>query len=478
MQANARAKQLIYKYIGDRAFLKMLITIAVPLIIQQGITSAVNLLDNVMVGALGTEAISGVAIVNQLIFVFNLTIFGGLSGASIFGAQFAGRGDYEGVRHAFRYKLILGLIVSALAGLAFSFRGEQLIKLYLSDTANDASSIALTLSEAKDYLAISIWGLLPFAISQCYGSSLRETGETLAPMAASAVSITVNLVFNYILIYGKLGAPALGVRGAAIATILSRYVETAYLLFHTYRHTDRYPFVPGALKSLYIPGTLVKRILKTGTPLIINEFFWSTGMAIINQCYSVRGLETVAAVNIATTVWNVFSIVMFAIGNTLSILVGQRLGAGDVEGAKETDRRLITIDTLVHAVIGLAVILLSGVIPRIYNVEPAVRALTSSLLIIEGLAMPIHAPVHAMYFTIRSGGRTILTMLFDSVFVWVAQIPLAALLCYRTSLPVAAVYAVLQFVVILKLIGAAPLMRSGAWARVMIDKDAPAFEAD
>ncbi len=457
------------RFIGDRAFYAALVTLVLPLAIQQGITSFVNLLDNVMVGALCTESISGVAIVNQLVFVFQLTIFGALSGASIFGAQYAGIGDHEGLRHAFRFKLAVGLIITALATTLFAVYGEQLISLYIHDTSASAASPELTMSEAKGYLGIVLWGLFPFMVSQSFGSTLRETGETKAPMRASIISIAVNLVLNYLLIYGKLGFPNMGVRGAALATIIARYIEAAFLIAYTYSNRAKHPFIDGALRSLRIPGALVKRILATGAPLLINEFLWSSGTALINQSYSYRGLQVVAATNITSTVWMLFAVLMFAMGNAVSIMGGQKLGAGDIQGAREENAKLIFADVVLHILIGLAIIAFSGLIPRIYNVGDDVRALTAKMIAISGATLWLHALTHAAYFTVRSGGRTIITFLFDSGFTWAVALPLAYVLCYLTSLDIVLVYACLQACDLIKAALFLPLLIKGTWARNVID---------
>ncbi|MEG1427278.1 MAG: MATE family efflux transporter, partial [Oscillospiraceae bacterium] len=166
------------RFIGDKAFYKMVVLLVIPLVIQQGITNFVSLLDNVMVGGLGTASISAVAIVNQLIFVFNLAIFGGISGASIFGAQFFGVGDHKGMRETFRFKMMFGVILSILAIITFIFFGDTLISTFLSGDGNEGVDLELTLQLAKEYMGVMLWGLIPFMVVQTYAGTLRETGET------------------------------------------------------------------------------------------------------------------------------------------------------------------------------------------------------------------------------------------------------------------------------------------------------------
>ena len=313
-----------------------------------------------------------------------------------------------------------------------------------------------------------LFGILPFGISQTYSSTLRETGETVSPMTASVIAILTNLVLNWILIFGKLGLPALGVVGAAVATVISRYVEAIYLIIIAHAHPDKFEFIRGVYKSLHIPGHIAKKIIITGTPLMLNEVFWSLGTTIINQSYSTRGLTVVAATNIAGTAWNLFCIIMFTMGNAVSIMVGQQLGAGEIEEAKRTDNRLLFFTTALHIGIGVLIAIAAPFIPLIYNTEPAVRELTTQLLLVDALALPIHAYVHVTYFTIRSGGKTVVTFLFDCLYTWVFPLPLAFFLCRYTALPMITIFFCVQFIDIVKVIIGTILLRSGMWAKNLV----------
>ncbi len=456
------------KYIGNRAFYHKLILLAVPLVIQQGITNFVSLLDNIMVGALGTYSMSAVSIVNQLIFIFNLAIFGGISGASIFGAQFFGNGDWKGMRDTFRFKLIFSVVTTIAAIGVFLAFGDDLVMLFLQSESNSAEEIAVTLAEAKRYLMPAIVGLLPFALVQVYAGTLRETGETAMPMYAGLVAIFVNLVFNWLLIYGKLGFPQLGVAGAAIATSLSRFVELVIVVIVTHRKKERFQFIKGAYKTMAIPAVLVKKIAVTGMPLMLNEILWSLGMTAINQNYSTRGLDVVAATNISTTAWNLFCVIMFAMGSVVSIMVGQELGKGDRQGAIDTDNKIAFVNFAAHVIIAVLIVVLSPYIPLLYKVEPHVQTLASRLLLIAGLSLPIHATVHLIYFTVRSGGKTLITFLFDSVYTWVVPVVLSMILCRFTSLHILNVYFIIQFSEVIKLIIGLPMLKSGFWANCVI----------
>lgn len=260
------------KFLGDRAFYKMVLAIAIPIMIQNGITNFVSLLDNIMIGRIGTEQMSGAAIVNQLLFVYNLCLFGGVSGAGIFTAQYAGQKDHEGVRQTFRYKLWLVIILTIITVLLLISSGEALIGMYLKGEGS-AEALSATSKYGMQYLWIMLIGLPPFMISQVYSSTLRECGETVPPMKAGVTAVLVNLVFNYLLIYGKFGFPELGVRGAAIATVISRYVEVAIVIAWTHTHTDKMPFAKGLYRTLKVPAALTQKDFNKGNPSFIKRNF-------------------------------------------------------------------------------------------------------------------------------------------------------------------------------------------------------------
>lgn len=350
------------RYIGDKAFYRSIITILLPVILQNGLTNLVSLLDNIMVGSVGTEQMSGVSIVNQLIFVFNLCIFGGLAGAGIFTAQFFGKNDHEGVRFTFRFKLLTALSLLAIGLVVFIGFSEPLIGLYLHE-GSESGDIAATAGYGAEYIKVILWGLLPFAIQQVYASTLRECGETVVPMKAGIAAILVNLVFNYFLIFGKFGFPKMGVAGAALATVLSRYVECAIIVIWTHRHTNQAPFITGAYRSLRVPLNLVGDIFRKGMPLLVNEFLWSAGMATLNQCYSTRGLAVVASMNICSTISNLFNVVWLSMGTVVAIMVGQQLGASQFEKAKITVRRLMVVSIAGAVAIGVIMIAFAPLSP-------------------------------------------------------------------------------------------------------------------
>ena len=293
---------MLNRLIGTKDFYKRVFKLMMPIMIQNGITNFVNMLDNVMVGRIGTVEMTGVAVSNQLIFVFNLCLFGAISGAGIFSSQFYGNRDNEGVRNTFRFKTAFCAFICAVGIFVFTVFGKGLVSLYLQGDG-DVEDAAASLDFALKYIRIMLIGFLPYALSQCYSGTMREIERPLIPMVAGVSAVAVNFTLNYVLIFGHFGAPEMG---AATATVISRFAELLIVAAFVHLHTKEAPFIVGAYRSFAIPMKLVKQIIIKGMPLMINETLWSAGMAALSQCYSVRSLDVVAANNIAQTFYNVF----------------------------------------------------------------------------------------------------------------------------------------------------------------------------
>ncbi len=462
-------KKFKKKFIGDRAFYRHILLLAIPMIAQNAITSFVSFLDNIMVGMVGTEQMSGVAIVNQLIFVFNICIFGGVSGAGIFGTQFFGKGDYEGQKYTFRFKIYISLIISAVAMLLFKFAGTELISLYLSDSG-EVGDIELALSYGEEYLAIMMLGIIPFALGQTYISSIRETGHSLVPMLAGVVAMLTNLILDTLLIFGIGVFPKLGVTGAAIATVIARFVEFIVVVVWTHIRTEKNPYIVGAYKGFGIPWGILKNIIITGTPLMINEMLWASGMATIAQCYAVRGLEVVAAQNISSTITNLFNVVYLQLGACIAIVVGQQLGANNIKKAKDDARKMMFFS--VACCMGMALIMsvVGSFFPDLYKTAESIKDLARTFITISALIMPVCAFCHCSYFTLRSGGKTFITFLFDSVYTWVVVIPVATFLAKHTTLGIATVFFLVQSLEFIKAIIGFFMVKSGIWLQNIVDE--------
>ena len=433
------------KFIGSKGFYKMVLSMAVPMILQMAVTNLVSLIDNIMVGRLGTEPMSGVSIINQFVFVFNVTVFGAVAGPSIFGAQFFGKGDHEGQKYTFRFRLLVcGFIIVAASVICLCL-GAPLISLFISRE-----------SEA-------------FGIGQAYSSVIRECGYTKAPMAAAMSAVGINVLLDYCLIFGKFGMPELGVKGAAWATVIAKTFEALVVIVWAHTHPQKNRYITGLFRGFHISAKLMSDITKKGIPMLVNEFLWSLGMSVVMQCYSVRSTDVVAARNISSTMTNLFSSVYIQMGACIAIIVGARLGASKLAEARDLDNKLLFFAVAAASIVGLATLPLAPVFPKLYNTEDSVRSLAAYMIMIQALAMPLWSYTNACYFTLRSGGKTGITFLFDFGFTWLLMIPLAAVLAYCTDLDIRIIFAVVTFSEVVKVTIGYFMVRSNVWVKNIVN---------
>ncbi len=458
------------RYFGDKHFYGRIFTVMLPIVVQNAITNFVSMLDNLMVGRLGTAEMTAVSVANLLVFVYNLSVFGAVSGAGIFTAQYYGRKDQEGVRHTFRFKILIAGALTACAIVLVLLKGRSLLVLYLKGKG-DAAEAARILDFSYDYLRVILIGLVPHCLTQAFSSTLRETDKGVPPMAAGIAAWMVNLFLNYVLIFGHLGAPRLGVIGAAIATVVSRFVELAVVAVWTLRNKEKNPFIAGAFRSLHVPGELAGRILKKGLPLMVNETMWAGGIAFLEQCYSLRGLHVVAACNINNTFFDVFAVGFISSGVAIGIIVGQELGAGKIREARESTPKLIVFSLLLGVALGAVYFAAAHFLPYLYNTTGDVHRLATRLMIASAVFFPVEGILNCCYFIVRAGGKTMITMLTDSGLLWGVQVSTAFLISRFTDMPIVPFYTLIQSLIIVKGIVGLLFVRQGRWAVSLVKEE-------
>ena len=421
---------------NDREYIRKLLKIAIPMMIQNGISNFVNLLDNLMIGRVGTNALSGVAIANQLSFVFFLVIFGATAGVGIFTAQYKGNGDDDGIRSTFQFKIVFNTLLATLCTVILAVFSPSLINLFLLGEGDPADA-AETLAIGVSYMNILLISFIPVGLTQAYAGTLRDLGSTKVPMFASLCAIFVNLVGNYLLIYGHFGLPALGASGAAIATVISRFVELGILVIYAGRHPDLFLFIRGAFKKIMVTRSQALRFLLKALPLMANETLWSLGMTTINQSYSYRSLDAVAAMNIQSTIWNLMGVAFIAMGEAVGIMMGHILGAGELDEARKKAGKMRMVTVMCGLVFGLLLALISPFFPLLYII-------------------------------IRSGGNAFITVLFDSVYTWAIVVPLAFILSRFTNMSVTLMLTIVNGMEVIKCFIAFAFVRSGIWVRNIV----------
>jgi putative MATE family efflux protein len=456
-------------YFGDRAFYKMALTVALPMMLQNLITNLVGMLDNIMVGKLGTEQVSGVSIVNQILFVYSLAIFGGLSGIGIFTAQYYGKGDQQGIRYTLRLKALIGTGIFAVGTAILLVFQEPLIDLFLHDGSYEGD-LELTMAYAKDYLFVMLFGLIFFAFTQVFADTMRQTGDTFTPMLVGFIAVGTNCLLNYLLIFEHpmLRLPGWGVKGAAAATAVSRVTECLILTCYVYSKKKKFPYIKGAFKSLYIPGAALGTMLRKGMPILFNEILWSSGMTAMSVAYSLHGLDVVAGYSISPTVSNLFSMAFLSLGSSIGIIAGKRLGAGDGESAYDAARKMTVFSPTVSLAVGALMFFFGGEVTRFYNTSPESIELAKFFIRACSFALPLWSVSNASYFTLRSGGKTVITSLFDSGFVWLVSVPAAFGLYYICHLPIHWIYPIVLCLELIKDVVGVVLVRKRVWIRTLV----------
>jgi putative MATE family efflux protein len=402
----------IKNLIGDKAFYKMTFTVALPIMVQNFITNFVSMLDNLMVGNLGTEQISGVSIVNQLVFVFNLAIFGALSGAGIFTAQYFGKRDTDGIRFTVRFKVIITAVILLAGILIFTFFNEPLINMYLHE-GDDNGNLALTLDYGQKYLNVIMWGFLPFCITQIFSSSLRETGETVAPMVAGFIAVVVNCSFNWVLIFGKLGFPQLGVEGAAIATCISNAVACVYFIVYLIIQKQKETILDFNPTNLKIKSKVSLDILSSGLSSFLMLLMAIFSNASINKLMSSYSAAAISGVSIAKKVD--LCIIAFAQGlsNGILPLIGYNFASGD----KKRMHKIIKFSMTLVLTFSISCIVLFFLFPRpivsIFIKDTETIDFASSFLRILCVSMPLTAILfifNTVFQGTKQNGKALVTI--------------------------------------------------------------------
>lgn len=439
----------------NKHFYLHVLTIAVPFMLQQLITSSVNLLDNLMVGQLGDAAIAGVAAANRYYMIANFGIFGVGGAMSIFLAQYFGAKDTEHVKQTFRYGIISAyLIVTPFIVLGYMFPNQ-----ILGFFTNDLEVIRM----GSDYLKVAILTYIPMALSMTIGNAMRSLGETKVPLYSSIVAILTNAFFNYVFIFGHFGFPAFGVVGAAYGTIIARLVEVVIFLVVTKRLDFMFKT---AVKDLFkISKKLVKAMTIKAVPLTINEIFWSSGMSILFMFYSTRGKEVMAGMSISGSVSDLFFTLFGGMAVATTVVVSQELGANRLKEARENAYKMIRFSIMLAVALGVLMFASSYIAPNFYNVTDYSRETATTFLRIMSFMFWIYMTNAQCFFILRAGGDTKSTLLMDSVFMWLVNLPVVGLITYLTGFNVYVLYLAGQSTDFLKLVIAYGLVRKEKWVK-------------
>jgi len=361
----------------EKNFYKAMLAIALPITLQNLISSSLNMVDTIMIGRLGETEIAAVGLANQIFFLFALLLFGTNSGASIFVAQFWGKKDIVNIRRVLGIALASGTIISLIFASAAFIAPNFILSIFTEDME--------VIHLGSQYLRIVSFSYFITAISFSYGISSRSIGEAKLPMIVSAVSLVANTILNYLLIFGNLGFPAMGVRGAALATLMSRAIEVSLLLWVIYRKGD--VLAAKVHELLDLSYEFVSKFFKTTTPVILNEGLWSLGMVMYSIAYARIGTGAIASIQIANTVQNIFMGITMGLGNACAVMIGNQIGANQEETALTYAKRFAKLGPSLGLVLGILLLILASNVLNLFNISEAVRKDSINILRVMSIFM-------------------------------------------------------------------------------------------
>lgn len=444
---------------GDRHFYRTLMRLALPVVLQNVIMTSLNLVDTVMVGQLGEASIAAVALGNQIFFLLSLFLFGVSSGSSVFVAQFWGKKDVASIRKVLGLSLLCSVTVSVLTMIAVLLIPEQILSLFSEDPE--------VIRIGSEYLRAVCFCYVPTSISFCYASTLRSTEQAKLPVIASGIALTINTLLNYILIFGKLGFPAMGAKGAAIATVVARLFEICMILGAVYV----LKMAPAAsFRELFaFSRDFVTRFFKITIQVIMNEVLWSLGVTMYTVAYGRMGTDILAAVNISSAIEKIAFVLFNGMSNACAVMVGNKIGENDEETAFLYAKRLALLSTMTGLVLGISVSLSAGLLLSIYNVSEEVYRNAVSILSIFGLMMPckVFNQINIVGI-LRSGGDATFSLIIDTTGVWFIAVPLVFIGGLVLRLPLYAVYLMVNLEEVYKFLLGIRRFLSGKWINNVI----------
>lgn len=446
----------------DKAFLRKIIAITIPIALQNFLNTTLNFIDTLMIGTLGETTIAAVGLANKVFFVFSLLLFGICSGSGVLTAQYWGKREMENIKKV----LGISLILSILASLFFAIPSMINPTGVMSILTNSNESIRI----GAIYLAIAALSYPFTAVTNAYVTLLRGVNQVFIPVVISTIAILTNVVLNYVLIFGKFGFPELGVAGAAIATVIARVVETSSLLIIIY--VQKGPAAAKIREMIDYNRDFLGKFFHTVSPVIINEFMWGLGVTMYALVYGRMGDASMAAVTVSQTVEQIMQVIFISISGATAVMLGNELGANQLEDADNHAKNFIFIQITLSILVGIIFFLVRDPIISLFYVSNEVAGYIRLCFLVYILYMPFK-----MFNTmnvvgiLRSGGDTRAALFIDVSGVWFIGIPMAVIGGLILHLPIYIVYALVFIEEVYKCIIGIIRYRKKKWLRNIISPD-------
>lgn len=452
----------ISKYQKDKKFYKHLFLITLPIVLQSLITSSLNMLDTMMIGKVGEIELASVGIANQYYFLFSLLANSIAIGSGVLIAQLWGKKDTENIKKVLSKSLFYALILTSLFMTVGFLIPQKIISLF----NNDATVIKI----GTQYLQIVIISYFFTTITFTFSSGLRSIGNTKLPMWASFIGLIINGVLNAILIFGLLGMPALGIKGAAIATLVARIIESLIVIIYVYKNIDVLK-----LKFSYIftlPKSISSTLFAITIPILANETCWAFGNIAYNAIYARIGTGAAASIQICTTVMNLFMIGTFGLANAAVVIIGNEIGANKEDSAIDASKKIASLSIKISILLAVLMVFTAKPIVSFFNVSPEVKLSSEYILYVYAFIMLFRVYTAVMIVGIlRGGGDATYGSILQASTLWFVGIPLAYIAAFVLHLPI---YLVVAFTIveeILKAILIFKRFKSFKWLRNVVNDE-------
>jgi len=468
MKRDRKKVAVIVEYTFDVKFMlggemdnlqKKLISIGVPIALQHLISGSINLLDTFMIGQLGPVEIAGVGIANQIYFILLLLTFGISSSSGIFFSQYYGKKDYKKLHSV----LGLTLMLAMTGGIIFLLLGQTIPEKLISLFTKEKEIIKV----GGSYLKIASLSYIFMTVSFVYSYALKSIGKPRLCFTSSILSLVINASLNYILIFGKFGLPAMGVKGAAIGTVIARAVETFYYIFFVYK--DKYPLASKLGELIDIEKEFVKKYLRTCAPVILTEFFWGVGVTFYTGIFGRMGVKEVAAFNIILVIEEVTYSSFSGLGSSALALVGKSIGEEKEEKAKEIALKISNISFLAGLVTGILLAVFSVMIANIYNIDVQTKKMVIVMMLVFSAILPFRGggTVNSVG-SLRAGGDTKYSMYMEFITMWLIAIPLSLVSTFVFKMPFWVVFFFARIDMLIKFIVSRRRIGTNHWIKNLV----------
>jgi putative MATE family efflux protein len=438
----------------DKKFYKTLLTLAIPIVIQNLMLSSLNLVDNIIIGRLNVTAIASVGLANQYFFLLNLILFGISSGAAIFTAQYWGNKDLPNIKRVLGICLLTGVT----AALLFTIGGLAFPKQILGIFSKDKNVIAM----GSDYLRIIVFSYVMTSITFSFSFTLRSTGNVKPPMVVSMIALSINTILNYGLVYGYLGLPRMGIKGSALATLIARTIEVTLMLSIVY--IKKYPIAASFKELTDLSLPFIRKFYRITMPVILNESIWALGVSIYAIVYAHMGTNVIASINISSTIERITWVIFMGFGNAGAVMIGNKIGEKKPKEAYTYAKRFIVIGPAFAMLAGVIVALGSNIILAAYTIPPLVHGYAQHNLYVFSVFLCARTfNFICIIGILRSGGDTKFSLFIDLGGVWFVGVPMAILAGWYLHLPVYYVYALVSLEEVFKIIFGLPRILSKKW---------------